>query len=57
MTLDRCSGYCTDCGGPLGANRWRCAACQLAARRAIMRAGPGQVVKPSDVAAAREDAT
>jgi len=44
MTPDSCS----DCGGPLGANRWlRCSACQRAVNRAITRAGPGQVVKPS----------
>ena len=52
MTIDTCA----DCDTPLeSGQRWRCAACQLAATRAIMRAGPGQVVKPSDVAAAREE--
>jgi len=53
MTPDTCA----DCDTPLeNGQRWRCAACQLAANRAITRAGPGQVVKPSAVAAAREDA-
>lgn len=44
---------CTDCSGPLGGQRWRCAACQRAAEIAASRRQPGQVVRPSDVAAVR----
>lgn len=44
---------CADCGEPLGSTRWRCPYCIRAAQRAVANAAPGQVVRPSDVAAAR----
>jgi hypothetical protein len=46
---------CADCSGLLGGQRWRCAARQRAAEIAVQRRQPGQVVRPSDVAAAREE--
>ena len=46
---------CADCGGSLQGNRWRCPRCVRAAERAVARRQPGQSVRPSDVAAMRED--
>lgn len=45
---------CSDCDGPLQGNLWRCPPCVESARRAVMRAGPGAVVRPSDLARERE---
>lgn len=45
---------CADCDDLLTLDRrWRCERCTDAARRAVMRAGPGAVVRPSDLARER----
>lgn len=49
---------CTDCDDLLAPDRrWRCERCTAAARRAVMRAGPGAVVRPSDLARERGPGT
>lgn len=46
---------CARCGDALQGNRYCCPACVQAAERAVAKRQPGQSVRPSDVAAMRED--